>query len=195
MLKKTSGLTSLFRLTVAVFSASFFPSCSGKEVDLSWAEEVQIGSSEVVLLNRTAHAKELRELGGTSSWSGTNMTLEIVLPKNAAAAPKWDFPLVPILVDRVPGSQDWLVVATFYDCISWYNLGRPKTPYVEFKTHEGTWQKIPLEESLVGRSANLLTGIRSSGESHLVTVREKADRDRRAAEKYRHVIANWETTC
>ena len=60
----------------------------------------------------------------------------------------------------------------------WYNLGRPKLPYVEYQSKNGgPWAVVPLEERLIGRKTNLLTGPRSGGEPSFLSLQDKKGPD------------------
>ena len=88
------------------------------------------------------------------------------------------------------------MVATFYYCTGWYNLGRPKLPYVEYQSKNGgPWTVVPLEERLIGRKTNLLTGPRYEGEPSFLSLQDKKGRGDNAADRFRRIIQSWRTTC
>jgi hypothetical protein len=191
MKPSTDAIHFVHCILLTVVLTLFLTAC-GK---IAWKEQVQLDSGEVVLFDRTAKAKSMGEWGGPGGWSASEMTLDIDKSVANLQIPQWRFPFVPILIDRDPATKEWFVVATFYDCQSWYGLGRPKLPYVEYQIRNGNWQVVPLEEKLIGHAANLLTGISSGGEPDLVSLSDKKEREKESAKKYRQVLAVWKTTC
>lgn len=162
---------------------------------LKWKEQVQLLSGETIIVKRTAHGKSLGELGGPGGWEQSEMTLEIDDPAITEKPPEWRFPYVPMLFDYDAAKHEWFVVATFYTCKGWYDLGRPKLPYIEYRARQGKWEVVPLEPELIGRKANLLTGVHSGGEPSMVTLDYKRKQDRDAAREYKLIVEEWHTTC
>jgi hypothetical protein len=182
------------RTALAALGLAFVLAACGN-VDISWKEQVKLASGEVIVVKRTAQGKRLGEIGGTGGWAATRMTLEIAEPRRPTDPPQWAERWVPMLFDFDGERKEWLVVATFYMCEDWVALGRPKLPYVQYRAREGRWIQVPLEASLFGRQANLLTGPRASGEPALVTL-EMIDKDRTAAaEMYQKILAVWPNVC
>lgn len=167
------------------------------EVDLRWSEEVRLSGGDVIVVKRGAKGEKLGEIGGAGGWEQKEMSVEIdVPPPGAARPPVWRSAYVPMLLDYDAKRKEWLIVATFYTCQGWYDLGRPKLPYVEYRVGEGgQWAVVPLEPELFGRRPNLLTGVRSGGEPSLLTQEAKKQRDTNAADKYRRVVDRWVTNC
>ena len=99
---------------------------------ISWKEEVKLQSGEVIVVKRTAKSKDFGEVGGGGGWENEGMTVQIVQPSVVDNPPVWDAKYVPLIFDRDPVTKEWFMVATFYSCTSWYELGRPKLPYTEY---------------------------------------------------------------
>lgn len=152
-------------------------------------------AGQILIFDRTAKGKSFGEIGGPGGWSASEMTLALNQSVQGYSMPVWKFPYVPMLVDRNTETQEWFVVATFYDCTSWYDLGRPDLPYIQYNTREGTWEKAPLDERLFDHKANLMTGIRSGGEPSFVTLAEKNERGKCSGAEYRSIIRTWQTGC
>ena len=113
-------------------------------------------------------------------------------PLGVFTPPTWRTAYVPMLLDYDAEKSEWLIVATFYTCQGWTDLGKPKLPYVEYRVAEKSeWRVVPLESELYGRKANMLTGVRSGGEPSLVTVPDKTTRDRGAGESFRKIVSQW----
>ena len=162
---------------------------------LSWKEEIQLGTGEVVLAQRSARTKSFREVGGPGGWENEGMTVEIVGALKDKP-PRWDYPFVPLLFDRDTETKQWFMVATFYGCPSWYDLGRPKLPYVEYRINDGQWAAQALSPNLTGRSANMLTNIRSGGEpNHTIATKAAVMSDPMIAREYKEIVDKWSTGC
>ena len=164
--------------------------------NITWMEEVQISSGEIITVKRTAKTKDFGQIGGTGGWENEGMTVEIITPIRPGYPGPWNANFVPLVFDRDPDTSEWFMVATFYSCTSWYDLGRPQLPYTEFHFRNGRWVQQVLSEKFIGREANMLTNIRSSGEpDHTVTSKRQAMSDTRIASKYLSVVPNWQTNC
>jgi hypothetical protein len=99
------------------------------------------------------------------------------------------------LFDYDAETKAWFLVATFYTCSDWYDLGRPKLPYVQYRIRDQRWEEVALDPKLFGRSANLLTGVNARGEPALVTLDAKEKVDRGAEKTYRHIASMWSNRC
>jgi len=124
----------------------------------SWKEEVQLQSGEVLTVQRTIAFKAYQPIGGGGGGSDTPESSLLVLTPARADNPKpWAHPpLLPMIFDRDPDTREWFIVATFYMCQAWYDLGRPKPPYAEFRYRNGQWVQQPLSEKFIGRETNML---------------------------------------
>jgi hypothetical protein len=164
-----------------------------------FTEEVQLANGEVIEVERAVKAKSFAEIGGPGGWEPVYMSLAIGKPKRANNPPKWETTagLVPILFDRDPDNGEWALLATFYTCEAWYDLGRPKLPYAEFRVRNARWQRVELSSKWIGRSANILTGISSKGEPKFLPLAEKDSRnfEPTAAPKYKKIVDRWHTNC
>ncbi len=195
MTKKSRTKYSTFTSWLtAVLVLSALTAC-GKS-SISWTEEVSISERGTVVVQRTAKTKAFGEIGGPGGWENEGMTVEITYPYFKDKPPVWDFPFVPLLFDQDPKTKQWFMVATFYSCTSWYNLGRPKLPYVEYRVQGGKWVAQPLSPELIGRPANMLTTIRSGGEpNHTTSSKAAAMADPAIGPKYLKIVDKWSTGC
>lgn len=182
-------------LLVTAAAILFLVACG--DTRISWREEVELQDGTVLIVARTAKTAPFGEIGGPGGWENKGMTLTIVEPPSVDKPPPWDFPFVPMVFDRDAKSDEWFLVATFYSCESWYDLGRPKLPYVEYRVRAGAWQRVPLSSELIGREANVLTDVSSKGEPSLLKLHEKRARmtEPSIAPKYRRIVSSWTTTC
>ena len=181
---------------LAASTALLMLGCSSGPSGFSWDEEVTFLSGETIIIKRSVQVgKSFGELGGPGGWSPSEMTLEIEKTAYPNRPPVWRSAYVPMLIDYDAETNAWFVIATFYSCQAWYDLGRPDLPYIEYRAQLGQWVVVPLEPKFFGRAANLLTGVHSGGEPPLVTLKYKKEQDGRAAKKYKRVVDKWTTGC
>lgn len=171
--------------------------CESSPKLISWQEEVKLSSGEILVVTRTAKVKPFGEIGGPGGWENKGMTFVIASRKRADDPPVWDFPFVPVVFDRDTQTAEWFVVATFYSCQSWNDLGRPKLPYAEYRLKNGQWVQGQLSPSAIGLKANMETGVKSNGEPPMLTVTQKELRmtEPKIAKEYTQVVATWSTSC
>lgn len=167
-----------------------------QQVVLKWSEEVELSPGKVIVVKRTALGKKLGEIGGGGGWEQKEMSVDIGLVEGAFTPPIWRTAYVPILLDYDALTKEWRIVATFYTCKGWNDLGRPALPYVEYRVSENAlWRTAPLDADLIGRKTNLLTGPRSGGEPPLLTLKDKKTRGTSAADKYRSIVGKYKSSC
>ncbi len=184
-------------LVLVVLSAVLLGACDFGPKLIKWQEDVELKSGEIIRVNRTAKSKSFGEWGGSGGWENEGMTLQIATPNNADNPPLWDAKFVPVVFDRDAITNEWFIVATFVSCESWYELRRPKLPYTEYRLKNGAWQQVALSPSLIGRDANMETGVRSGGEPPLLDLNAKRERmvDGRIAKEYKKIVSEWTTGC
>jgi hypothetical protein len=102
-----------------------------------------------------------------------------------------------MLVDRDASTGDWVLVATFYTCETWYQLGRPKLPYAQFRLRSTGWRREALSDALIGRDANVYTDVPLDFGGHLLTLDEKRNLNSRMgiAPDFLKIVDRWITTC
>ena len=178
---------------ISVMLFGMLTGCGG--VNIRWKEEVRMVDGEMLLVDRTAKGRMAggNGMGGPAGWKEEEMSLKVLkLPANWPPPPIWRMGYVPILLDYQREEHIWSVIATFYFCDSWEQMGGPSLPYVQYQSRNGgPWEIILLEERLIGRKTNLLTGPSSKGEPRLVTAEERDRRNRRADKKYQSIVADW----
>ncbi len=123
---------------------------------MEWMEQVKLKSGEVIVVARTAKFSENWVAGGGGGSINKGMTLKIVQPPKPDNPVVWEARFVPIVLDRDSDTLEWFIVATFFHCDSWYELGRPKLPYTEYRFRNGRWIQQSLTQKLIGREANVL---------------------------------------
>lgn len=180
----------LLQSLVIALPAVVLAACGNHRI--AWTEEVRLSSGEVIDVKRSVTSQQLGEIGGSGGWEAESMSLKIERPKRPSDPAEWSYPYVPVLFDQDPVSHEWFVVATFYTCERWHELGRPKLPYAEWRYHAGQWRRVELSPAHVGRAANMLTSIRSKGEpDHTLASKEQIMSDRRIAPEFRRVFDGW----
>ncbi|MDB5814509.1 MAG: hypothetical protein JWN23_1626 [Rhodocyclales bacterium] len=168
--------------------------CNGaKKTD--WKEEVQLADGSVIIVQRSAQAHGFGEMGGPGGLRDLKESLQVVKSLNPIP-PQWNDIYAPILLDYDAGNKEWFLVATFYMCEDWYRLGRPKSPYLEYRVRDGKWERMPLDPTLIGRETNLLTGPNFiDGEPEMLRLPEKRKRRGNDADEFLKIQGNWHTTC
>ncbi|EIL97734.1 hypothetical protein UU5_04621 [Rhodanobacter sp. 115] len=164
------------------------------KVSLQWSEQVRLRDGQVVVVQRTAQGKTYSELGGPGGWRyPVEMSVSIAKALgNIKTPPVWRDTYVPVLLDYDASSGSWSMLASFYYCETWYALGRPIPPYIEYQSiHGASWERVPLEQRFIDRETNLLTGPDTDGEPDLVTIADKDFRQRSAARQYQRILRKW----
>lgn len=170
---------------------------------LDWTEQVKLQSGEVISVARSAKFSENWIAGGGGGSFNKGMTLQIVQPAKPDNPGIWDARFVPILLDRDPETKEWFVVATFFHCDSWYELGRPKLPYTEYRFRNGRWVQQPLTPKWIGREGNVMPvdladkgPISESKPTLTLEHKERIFLDRPGTSpEYRRVVDKWSTGC
>lgn len=169
---------------------------------MEWTEQVKLQSGEVIVIARTAKFSENWVAGGGGGSFNKGMTLHVVQPSKRDNPGVWDARFVPIVLDRDPESGEWFIVATFFHCDSWYDLGRPKLPYTEYRFRSGRWIQQPLSEKWIGRAANVLpadlsdkAAIAESKPDLSVERKEGILSSAATSPKFKRVVAAWTTGC
>lgn len=180
------------KLLLPLLYLVFISGCNGN-LEKKWKEEVVLSDGRVIWVERTASMKTGGEIGGPGFLDGLQSTM-IAKPQIGLPELKWNFPFAPILLDYNSVKNKWIIVATFYDCDSWYKLGRPKLPYIQYAQDTHGWKVIPLDDELIGRKSNLISGV-VRNELDIVSNEYGRKLDAGAAEKYKFIVSKWQTGC
>ncbi|GAA5161598.1 hypothetical protein GCM10025770_11050 [Viridibacterium curvum] len=158
----------------------------------AWSEEVELASGELIVLKRTVSGVGLGELGGSGYVRTLKMTLLVKGSRTADPPQMFEAEdVIPIIFDYDAASKEWVVVATMNDCNVWRKLGSPRLPYFEYRTSRGVWRYVELSDSMIGKSANVLTDIDLGGEKPYVEKSEKMHRNKVSAERFGSVMKEW----
>ncbi|MDQ1108636.1 hypothetical protein QE424_001795 [Stenotrophomonas rhizophila] len=163
----------------------------------SWKEEVRLSDGRLIVVKRTTKGTITRDIAmRATGWKPKETTLRIAQVDGAAKPPVWRSFLIPVVMDYDPASSTWSVVATYMWCSTWYDMGRPVSPYVQYISVGGeAWRVVPMQPGWVGRRANLLTHIRPTGESGLVREQYKEMHWRTSSDQYKSISTSWKTNC
>ena len=177
-----------------VVVAAFLVACDSRP--LEWTEEVRLQSGEVIVVKRTAKLKGNAIAGGGGGSFNDGMTVQIIQPAKPDNPGVWSARFVPLVFDRDPASKEWFMVATFFHCDSWIELGRPKLPYAEYRYRNGQWLQQALSAQSFGLAANMFTGLGPKGVKNW-SADEKASRlnDPTISPKYKSVTDKWQHGC
>lgn len=181
-------------LTSAIAALSF--ACSDDPI--AWKEEVKLRSGEIIVVNRTAKLDANFVAGGGGGSINRGMTVEVAQPLKPDNPGVWDARYVPIVFDRDPQTSEWTVIATFFHCDSWYDLGRPALPYTEYRFREGKWIQQALTPHWIGTQANMVPADGSNGEREGTissTKKEYILANPAISNKFKAVVSSWKTTC
>jgi len=189
------ALRSVVRLTLLGTLALMTVSCS--RMNIAWKEEVRLSDGRLIVVKRTAKGSITRDMAmRATGWEPGETTLRITQEDGTVNPPVWRSALIPVVMDYEPASSTWSVVATYMWCSTWYDMGRPTSPYVQYISVGGeAWRVVPLQPGWVGRRANLLTHIRPTGESGLVREQYKEMHWRTSSDQYKSISTSWKTSC
>lgn len=192
----TFGFVRLFWLALVCTLLATAAGCN--RMSLKWKEEVRLSTGQLIAVDRTARGTITRDIAmRATGWKPKETTLRIPQAGlGVQAPPVWRSILIPVVLDYDPASSTWSVVATYLFCSTWYDMGRPRSPYVQYiSSHGEPWQAVPLQPGLAGRRSNMLTHIRPAGEPALVREVEKEVARRKASDRFKAISTTWKTNC
>lgn len=162
----------------------------------SWKEEVRLSDGRLIVVKRTAKGSITRDMAmRATGWEPGETTLRIA-QDGIVNPPVWRSALIPVVMDYDSASSTWSVVATHLSCVTWYDMGRPASQYVQYISVGGeAWRVTPLQPGWDGRRANLLTHIRPAGEPRLLREADKEMVWRQGSVPYKWISTSWKTNC
>lgn len=145
---------------------------------LNFEEEIRLSSGDVILVKRKIVTSPYGEIGGSGGWEAKFNSIEIIQPKRGDNPVRWETKknMLPVLFDRDPHSKEWFVLAVLDSCVDWFDLGRPKTSYIEFRYRDSQWQRVDFSQIHLGHSYNVLSNLRSDDRLGLHTLETKTER-------------------
>jgi len=121
----------------------------------TWSEEVALDDGSVITIDRHVEQLMSSAIGG-SAFSATETTSTLAFRGGLAELPRWNVPLMPLVLYRDSESAEWVIVATSTTCEVWYRRGMPESHYWEFRLRGTEWIEVPVAETSFGRRTNLL---------------------------------------
>jgi len=171
-----------------------------QDSQFEWTEDVQLSDGQTIVVKRSARLSPNNIAGGGGGSFNKGMTLEIVSPSPVTSTPVpivWSDVYVPLLIDHDAKTQEWFIVATFFHCDGWKNLGEPPLPYTEYRFRQGKWQRQDISSEVIGRMSNLYIASRPPKNPHL-TVANKISilRDRPGTgRRFLTIVSGWQGNC
>ena len=149
------GMTA--QAVAAVFLIALLAGCSNasSKADLSWVEPVKLASGAEISIRRHVVMRHTRALGGGFSSAPVYQTSSVELLSDNEAFAKWDATFVPLLLDKDPLTNEWVLVAGADECSPWLRNGRPRPPYWAFRFRGGAWLRDAIPASFLSRPSNL----------------------------------------
>lgn len=176
-------------------TAIFSTGCSSKQN--TWTEEVQIEHSHILKIQRTIRFRNYQPAGSGGGADVTESSLEFPTNANNDLPGKWSKPpFIPMILDKEENTKEWFIVATFYMCNTWYEMGRPNLPYAEFHFKNGQWVQQPLSEKNIGKVANLL--IPNEGNANgTISIDKKIQlmSSPDISQRHKVIVSSWKTNC
>jgi hypothetical protein len=168
---------------------------SGKR-QRKWSEEVQLDDRTVITVDRYVAFEETDAFGG-GAYSATETKSMLSFRGDLESLPKWDVPLVPVLLYHDSSTAEWVIVATTSRCEVWRARGGPLPPYWEYRLRDAEWREGPLSSASEGRETNLFFSYNPRLPSKHLDLRFKSDAraDGRIAGDYLKIIPSMTDFC
>jgi len=191
----TTALVHALRLILLCTLVLMTVNCS--RMNIAWKEEVRLSDGRLIVVKRIAKGGITRDIAmRATGWEPGQTTLRIAQEDGTVNPPVWRSALIPVVMDYDSASSTWSVVATHLSCVTWYDMGRPASQYVQYISVDGeAWRVVPLQQGWDGRRANLLTHIRPAGEPRLLREADKEMLWRRGSVPYKWISTSWKTNC
>jgi hypothetical protein len=185
-------------IAVSLLMPSVFIGCgnSPSRADLSWIEPVQLASGEELKVRRHVIVRQERAFGGGFASAAVYDTSTVSLDPSIPQFPVWNAPIVPIYLDKDPGTAEWIIIASSDSCDIWLRNGRPRPPYWAFRLRDGAWLRDAIPKEFIGRKANLFVGLQVTDDSEelsgeLRTNKAEFAAKRKSAPQYKAVFSNF----
>lgn len=185
----------LLCVAIILSSVLLLPHCGSKRH--VWKEEVKLQSGELLTVQRDVQFKFYQPAGGGGGTDILESSLEIISPVRTDWPARWDHPpFLPLIFDRDSDNQEWFVVATFSTCTAWYDLGKPKLPYTEFRFRNFKWIQQPLSDKFIGYEGNMLVpDVKNVNRDHTLDSKKKDHAIATISPEYKNVVSVWKHGC
>lgn len=191
----TIALVPVLRLTLLLTLVLATVGCS--RMSETWKEEVRLSDDRLIEVKRTAKGRITRDIAmRATGWIPEETTIRIPQLDGYAKPPVWRSGLIPVVMDYDRASSTWSVVATYMFCSTWYDMGRPESPYLQYISVDGeAWRVVPLQPGWAGRRANLQTHIRPTGVPPVLQEVDKELDWRDGSDQFKFISTTWKTNC
>jgi hypothetical protein len=149
--------------------------CDGTPRALAWKEDVQYHGDDLVTVRRYESYTSNLELGGLmrNVWINDS-SIEWLGGDATYPGPLFLKKELPIRLGFDPALKAWYVITFVEDCYRAKTLGLGERPYFEYRWMQNKWSRMPIPESRVRLSANLLlTKEEARSSRHIHVARKK----------------------
>jgi hypothetical protein len=161
-----------------------------------WSEEVQLDDGSRIVIERDVKFATSNSMSG-DAFSSTDLGSKLIFPKDLGAIPAWEGVLVPIVLYHDENSKEWVIVATTSNCSTWYEQGKPKPPYWEFRLKQNSWESVQLSKVSLDRKTNLFFNYEAGLPARKLTSETKDQilASKAFSDRWRSVSASVKTKC
>lgn len=192
---------------VAIASVIFLlvGGCAEPPKTRQWTEDVLLDDGSTIVVKRSVTFRE------TNSWSGdaynaVERDATLAFTGELANLPRWQAPLMALLLYRDSATNEWVIVGTTTSCDQWNLLGaprvlylpdRPNTMYWEYRLGQGGWYEAQISRASIGRPVNLLHRYqRDLGTDHVtVALRQGIESDPGIGERFASILELPKVNC
>jgi hypothetical protein len=158
---------------------------------------VQIEKGQTISIKRHVVFAHEHALGGGFSSAPVYKVSSIELVGGSSSFPRWDAPLVPLVLDKDLATDEWILVASVDGCSVWERNGLPRPPYWAFRLRSGIWYLDEIPSAFLGRPANLFVDFDvgdTSDElsSHVAERKQNQFRSQRHPKNYDSIDKNYD---
>lgn len=192
-LAQSKSLVKVVVLALAIsafFAAIGWALLTAGDTNITWSENVTLGDGEsIVVLRKVTGNVFGRPKNQPTAWLPSEFTIDATKANSSlSGSTTWRSSLRPVLLDKVDATGKLYLIAEPVDCGAWYELGKPKPPYLAFALGAGGWTPSKLPDSDIGRAPNLLLYPRFTGEYSTVSESDKGTRNNHGASHDKAVI-------
>jgi hypothetical protein len=153
---------------LALLAYRIYDPTGGDINDMTWTETVALASGEMASIERHVRFQTYSVFGLGGQSSGPVDEVDSIAMVGPANFVSWTGPIRPMLLDRDPDTNEWIIVAADEQGGPgnlWGANGKPCPPQWAFRLHDGQWYIQPVPVNLLGRGPNLLVDLRVSDDA------------------------------
>jgi len=164
---------------------------------IMWQEEVLLASGSRLWVERQVQPEHRGRFGSViGGWRSKGGYLKPLSGSDRPLPGTWIHKLIPMRLDWDEVDNEWYLVVTYYGSAEHHELGRPKSPYFDYRYRRSAWVLLgALPDRRFGLPANLLVSIDGTGEPAQIDSAAKAARDAesRASKEFRSIQRDLDT--